>query len=112
MSIDYVTNRMCDFRFHTGAQTGKRKRGSGVDATGREQMIEDLLIQSLQRPPVPLPPPPPPQPPAWIEEERFLSRLAPSLHRLPPQQREFIKFQIHKLIYENTFMTLNLDVLG
>ena len=77
----------------------------GVDAAGREEMIEDLLIQSLQRPPAPLPHPPPP--PAWIEEERFLSSQAPSLHRLPPQQREFVKFQIHKLIYENTFVTLN-----
>uniref|UniRef100_A0A671YJ80 MADF domain-containing protein n=1 Tax=Sparus aurata TaxID=8175 RepID=A0A671YJ80_SPAAU len=44
-------------------------------------------------------------------EERFLSSLAPSLHRLPPQQREFVKFQIHKLIYENTFVTVNLDIL-
>ena len=60
----------------------QRKRGSGVDAAGREEMIEDLLIQSLQRPPAPLPPPP-----AWIKEERFLATMAPSLHRLPPQQR-------------------------
>ena len=69
-------------------------------------MIEELLIQSLQRPPAPLPPPP-----VCIEEERFLTSPAPPLHRLPPQQREFVKFQIHKLIYENTFVTLHLDAL-
>ncbi|XP_036980890.1 uncharacterized protein LOC119034199 isoform X1 [Acanthopagrus latus] len=91
------------------AWTRKRKRGRDTDAAGREEMIEELLIQSLQRPPAPLPPPPPP--PASIEEERFLTSLAPSLHRLPPQQREFVKFQIHKLVYENSFVTLNLESL-
>ena len=79
---------------------------------GWEKMIEDLLIQSLQRQSAPLPPPPPPTPPpAWIEEERFLSSLAPSLYRLPPQQREIVKFQIHKLIFDSTVVELNMDIL-
>ncbi|KAG7230726.1 hypothetical protein INR49_019539 [Caranx melampygus] len=94
-----------------GARTGKRKRGRmNEERDRREKVIEELLIQSLQRPPALLPPPPPP-PPAWIEEERFLSSLAPSLHRLPPQQREYVKYHIHKLIYESTTITLNLDLL-
>ena len=106
MFTDYVINRRCDFDFKQVHGQGRGREGGGLMRLEGKEMIKDLLIQSLQRPPAPLPPPP-----AWIEEERFLLSLAPSLHRLPPQQREFVKIENHKLIYENTFVTLNLDVL-
>uniref|UniRef100_A0A8C1V1U2 Transcription factor Adf-1 n=1 Tax=Cyprinus carpio TaxID=7962 RepID=A0A8C1V1U2_CYPCA len=34
------------------------------------------------------------------EDELFLLSLVPTLQKLPPQTKEFVKFQIHKLIYE------------
>uniref|UniRef100_A0A671PYE7 MADF domain-containing protein n=1 Tax=Sinocyclocheilus anshuiensis TaxID=1608454 RepID=A0A671PYE7_9TELE len=58
-----------------------------------------LLLECLQR----TSPPPP------TEDELFFQSLLPSLQRLPPQQKEFIKFQIHKLIHESSTVTLNLE---
>uniref|UniRef100_A0A672K732 BESS domain-containing protein n=1 Tax=Sinocyclocheilus grahami TaxID=75366 RepID=A0A672K732_SINGR len=43
------------------------------------------------------------------EDELFFQSLLPSLQRLPPQQKELVKFQIHKLIYESSTVTLNLE---
>uniref|UniRef100_A0A8C1L5M1 BESS domain-containing protein n=1 Tax=Cyprinus carpio TaxID=7962 RepID=A0A8C1L5M1_CYPCA len=45
------------------------------------------------------------------EDELFLLSLVPSLQRLPPQTKEFVKFQIHKLIYESSTVLLNLEQL-
>uniref|UniRef100_A0A3B5AB51 MADF domain-containing protein n=1 Tax=Stegastes partitus TaxID=144197 RepID=A0A3B5AB51_9TELE len=41
-------------------------------------------------------------PPPPSEHELFLKSLLPSLERLPPQKKQFVKFQIHKLICEAT----------
>ncbi len=45
------------------------------------------------------------------EDELFPLSLVPSLQRLPPQMKEFVKFQIHKLIYESSTVLLNLERL-
>lgn len=64
----------------------------------RESEIEKLLVEALKRPALPAPPPP-------SEDDLFLK----SLQRLSPQQKEFVKFQIHKLIYESSTVVLNLE---
>ncbi|XP_065132964.1 uncharacterized protein [Paramisgurnus dabryanus] len=68
----------------------------------REQPSElvRLLIEALRNPPAP---------PSRSDEEIFLLSLAPSLQRVPPQRKEYVKFQIHKLIYENSTSVLNLE---
>ncbi|ROL51198.1 Transcription factor Adf-1 [Anabarilius grahami] len=52
-----------------------------------------------------------PQPPPCSEDEHFLLSLLPSLQKLPPQTKEFVKFQMHKLIYESSTVLLNLETL-
>ncbi|ROL48212.1 Transcription factor Adf-1 [Anabarilius grahami] len=52
-----------------------------------------------------------PQPPPCSEDEHFLLSLLPSLQKLPPQTKEFVKFQMHKLIYESSTVVLNLETL-
>ncbi|XP_073803716.1 uncharacterized protein isoform X6 [Danio rerio] len=42
------------------------------------------------------------------EDELFLLSLLPTLQRLPPQTKEFVKFQIHKLISESSSVLFNL----
>ncbi|KAK9976834.1 hypothetical protein ABG768_018657 [Culter alburnus] len=49
-----------------------------------------------------------PQPPPCSEDERFLLSV---LQKLQPQTKEFVKFQIHKLIYESSTIPLNLETL-
>eukprot|EP00064_Thunnus_orientalis_P022933 superscaffoldBa00008193_g23155 len=78
-------------------RTRKRTRGSD-----REREIEAFLLEALKRPAPPAPPPP-------SEDELFLKSLVHSLQRLSPQQKEFVKFQIHKLIYEPSSVVLNLE---
>uniref|UniRef100_A0A8C1CJ48 E3 ubiquitin-protein ligase CHFR n=2 Tax=Cyprinus carpio TaxID=7962 RepID=A0A8C1CJ48_CYPCA len=46
-----------------------------------------------------------------LKDELFLLSLVPSLQSLPPQTKEFVKFQIHKLIYESSTVPLNLEQL-
>uniref|UniRef100_A0A8C2ZMT2 MADF domain-containing protein n=1 Tax=Cyclopterus lumpus TaxID=8103 RepID=A0A8C2ZMT2_CYCLU len=41
-----------------------------------------------------------------LNDELFLKSLVPSLERLPPQQKEYVKFQIHKLIYEDHMLSI------
>ncbi|XP_058629593.1 platelet glycoprotein Ib alpha chain-like [Onychostoma macrolepis] len=52
-----------------------------------------------------------PAPPPRSEDELFLLSLVPSLQKLPPQTKDFVKFQIHKLIYESSTVLLNLEQL-
>ncbi|KAK9977287.1 hypothetical protein ABG768_019108 [Culter alburnus] len=49
-----------------------------------------------------------PQPPPCSKDEHFLLSLLPSLQKL---KKEFVKFQIHKLIYESSTVLLNLETL-
>ncbi|KAL3067606.1 hypothetical protein OYC64_017351 [Pagothenia borchgrevinki] len=43
------------------------------------------------------------------EDEHFLQSLLPSLQRLPTQQKNFVKFKIHRSIYEASTVVLNLE---
>uniref|UniRef100_A0A8C2Z8S6 MADF domain-containing protein n=1 Tax=Cyclopterus lumpus TaxID=8103 RepID=A0A8C2Z8S6_CYCLU len=65
-----------------------------------ERDIEEQLLTAL-RSASSAPPP--------SEDELFLKSLLPSLERLPPQQKDYVKFQIHKLIYEASTVVLNLE---
>ncbi|KAF4114148.1 hypothetical protein G5714_004371 [Onychostoma macrolepis] len=67
--------------------------------------VERQLLEALRtRPEAPATPP-------RSEDELFLLSLVPSLQRLPPQTKDFVKFQIHKLIYESSTVLLNLEQL-
>ncbi|KAF4096414.1 transcription factor Adf-1-like [Onychostoma macrolepis] len=67
--------------------------------------VERQLLEVLRtRPEAPAPPP-------RSEDELFLLSLVPSLQKLPPQTKDFVKFQIHKLIYESSTVLLNLEQL-
>ncbi len=92
----------CFFPFHTGRKRA-RKRVMEEDNT-RQEKIEALLLETLQK----QQPPPAPQPTS-SEDELFLKSLVPSLERLSPQRRAYVKFQIHKLIYESSTVVLNLE---
>ncbi|KAL7400580.1 hypothetical protein ABVT39_014376 [Epinephelus coioides] len=86
-----------------------RKRGR-EDGETRQSRIEELLLEALTRqaqPGPPAPPDPPRQPPS--EDEMFLLILVPSLQRLSPQRKEYVKFHIHKLIFEASPVVLNFD---
>ncbi|XP_052411345.1 E3 ubiquitin-protein ligase CHFR [Carassius gibelio] len=71
----------------------------------RSSEVKGQLLEVLQTRPVA------PAPPPRSEDELFLLSLAPSLQSLPPQTKEFVKFQIHKLIYESSSALLNLEQL-
>ncbi|XP_049436854.1 uncharacterized protein LOC125891537 [Epinephelus fuscoguttatus] len=86
-----------------------RKRGR-EDGETRQSQIEELLLEALKRqaqPGPPAPPDPPRQPPS--EDEMFLLSLVPSLQRLSPQRKEYVKFHIHKLIFEASPVVLNFE---
>ena len=89
------------FLRHTGKKRTKRVR-EDEDANNRE--IQRLLLESLRSQTHP----PAPQPPR-SEDQLFLDSLAPSLERLEPQVKAYVKFQIHKLIYEAGRVVPNLD---
>ncbi|XP_053184282.1 transcription factor Adf-1-like [Scomber japonicus] len=83
-----------------------REEENSADSTNRRAELEALVLDTLnglkQR--APLAPQPPPS-----EDELFLKSLVPSLERLSPQRKAFVKFQIHKLIYEASTVVLNLE---
>ncbi|KAA0712535.1 hypothetical protein E1301_Tti019069 [Triplophysa tibetana] len=76
-------------------------------ARPREQPseVERQLLEALRTRPVA------PAPPPRSVDEHFLLSLVPSLERLPPQTKEYVKFQMHKLIYESSTVMLNLEQL-
>ncbi|XP_053183616.1 transcription factor Adf-1-like [Scomber japonicus] len=84
-----------------------RKRAREEENSADTQAeLEVLLLDTLnglkqQAPPAPQPPP--------SEDELFLKSMVPSLERLSPQRKAFVKFQIHKLIYEASTVVLNLE---
>ncbi|XP_049432793.1 uncharacterized protein LOC125889110 [Epinephelus fuscoguttatus] len=83
------------------ARKRTNKRSDRTESDRRSE-IEALLVATLRRPQEPAPPPP-------SDDELFLRSLVPALQRLSPQQKEFVKFQIHKLIYESSTLILNLE---
>ncbi|XP_033987874.1 uncharacterized protein LOC117483608 [Trematomus bernacchii] len=83
-----------------------RKRPRNVEREKEREVHERLLEALAVRGSVALP--------ATVstpltEDELFLKSLLPSLQRLPTQQKNFVKFEIHKLIYEASTFVLNLE---
>ncbi|CAK6962817.1 transcription factor Adf-1-like [Scomber scombrus] len=77
----------------------KRARKRAREEEDRQEKIEALLLEALQN----LKKPPP------SEDELFLKSMAPALERLSPKRKAFVKFHIHKLIYEASTGVLNLE---
>ncbi|CAL8370477.1 unnamed protein product [Boreogadus saida] len=73
----------------------KRKRASGVPDGNTP--IQEAILQALQRDG------------QLCADAQFLNGLLPSLKRLPPDTKEYVKFQIHKVIFDATQSTLNLE---
>ncbi|XP_030216398.1 nischarin-like [Gadus morhua] len=72
-----------------------RKRASGVPCGNTP--IQEAILQALQRDG------------ELCADAEFLNGLLPSLKRLPPDAKEYVKFQIHKVIFDATQFTLNLE---
>ncbi|XP_061634142.1 uncharacterized protein LOC133480319 isoform X4 [Phyllopteryx taeniolatus] len=81
----------------TGRRRGKKNAAGNVKEREIEEHLLHLLRQRANSAPA-LPP---------SEDELFFKSLVPSLQRLPTHQKEHVKFQIHKLIYDATTVTLN-----
>ncbi|CAL8383577.1 unnamed protein product [Arctogadus glacialis] len=79
----------------TGIPGMKRKRASGVPCGNTP--IQEAILQALQRDG------------QLCEDAQFLNGLLPSLKRLPPDTKEYVKFQLHKVIFDATQFTLNLE---
>ncbi|CAL8341825.1 unnamed protein product [Arctogadus glacialis] len=73
----------------------KRKRASGVP--GGNTPMQEAILQALQRDG------------QLCADAQFFNGLLPSLKRLPPDAKEYVKFQIHKVIFDATQITLNLE---
>ncbi len=82
----------------------RRRRAQGRPREQPSEVEQELLEALRTRPAAPAPPP-------RSEDEVFLLSLVPSLQRLPPQTKEFVKFLNHKLIYESSTVLLNLEQL-
>ncbi|CAK6973686.1 transcription factor Adf-1-like [Scomber scombrus] len=80
------------------AKGRKRARKRAVEEDSSRGQIEALLLETLRN----RPPPP-------SEDLLFLKSLAPSLERLSPQRKAYVKFQMHKLVYEAGTVVLNLE---
>uniref|UniRef100_A0A8C5EDZ9 Uncharacterized LOC114478459 n=1 Tax=Gouania willdenowi TaxID=441366 RepID=A0A8C5EDZ9_GOUWI len=61
-----------------------------------------VIMEALRRPP---PPPPPPM----SADEMFLKSLLPTLQRVPPENRDFVKLKMYKVLVDNLPVTLNLE---
>ena len=72
-----------------------REEESGVP-DGSTQ-IQEAILQALQRDG------------ELCADAQFLNGLLPSLKRLPPDTKEYVKFQLHKVIFDATQFTLNLE---
>ncbi|CAL8337043.1 unnamed protein product [Boreogadus saida] len=73
----------------------KRKRASGVPCGNTP--IQEAILQALQRDG------------QLCADAQLLNSLLPSLKRLPPDTKEYVKFQIHKVLFDATQFTLNLE---
>ncbi|XP_077411853.1 uncharacterized protein LOC144042773 [Vanacampus margaritifer] len=76
------------------SENGKKRHKSRAAVCEKDMKIQEQLFLHLKRHASSAPAP------IASRDELFLSSLVPSLQRLPPQQKERIKFEIHKLIYE------------
>ncbi|MED6247051.1 hypothetical protein ATANTOWER_028753 [Ataeniobius toweri] len=87
------------------AQTGppkKKVRRRQQDSWEPTEFEREMLEALKNRAPTPAP---------CSEDEHFLLSLLPLMQKVPPQSKDFVKFQIHKLLYENSTAMLNLEPL-
>ncbi|XP_026013437.1 uncharacterized protein LOC113015610 [Astatotilapia calliptera] len=82
----------------TGPQRRRARRRSREGSQDGPSAVELAILESLKRP----------RPSAT---EYFLLGLVHALESMPPQTREFVKFQIHKLVFDNSTAVLNLETL-
>ncbi|XP_039468694.1 uncharacterized protein LOC120440388 isoform X1 [Oreochromis aureus] len=80
----------------TGPQRTARRRSRDGSQDG-PSAVELAILESLKRP-------------RQSPTEHFLG-LVPALESMPPQTREFVKFQMCKLAFENSTAVLNLETL-
>ncbi|XP_061561904.1 uncharacterized protein LOC133417800 isoform X2 [Phycodurus eques] len=80
---------------------GRRKRQR---SRGNQEILEEHLMQLLEEWESN---PPPPRP--TCEDTLFMTSMIPCLKRLPPGRKEYVKFKIHKLLFEQSTLTLNLE---
>ncbi|KAL3971556.1 hypothetical protein ACER0C_027075 [Sarotherodon galilaeus] len=84
------------------APTGPQRRTAPRWTRDRSQdgpsAVELAILESLKRP-------------RQSPMEHFLLGLVPALESMPPQTREFVKFQMYKLVFENSTAVLNLETL-
>ncbi|XP_056460871.1 dual specificity protein phosphatase 3b isoform X1 [Gadus chalcogrammus] len=85
---------------HNDGKGTKRKRARVPEGNTN---IQTAILQALQRQnAVPTPTP-------LSGNEHFVMGLVHSLERLPPEVLEYVKFQIRKVIFDNSNSTLNLE---
>ncbi|XP_029965851.1 transcription factor Adf-1-like [Salarias fasciatus] len=82
---------------------GRKRRHDSGPTEWQKEMLDTLRA---------IPEAPPAAPPRPLsEDEMFLLSLVPLLQKVPPQSKDYVKFQIHKLIYDNSTVLLNLERL-
>ncbi|CAL8383579.1 unnamed protein product [Arctogadus glacialis] len=82
-------------------QSGTKRKRARVPEGNTN--IPTAILQALQRQnAVPTPTP-------LSGNEHFVMGLFPSLERLPPEVLEYVKFQIRKVIFDNSNFTLNME---
>ncbi|KAL4008760.1 hypothetical protein ACER0C_002612 [Sarotherodon galilaeus] len=82
----------------TGPQRRTARRRSRDGSQDGPSAVELAILESLKRP-------------RQSPTEHFLLGLVPALESMPPQTREFVKFQMCKLVFENSTAVLNLETL-
>ncbi|XP_025762382.1 uncharacterized protein LOC112846673 [Oreochromis niloticus] len=82
----------------TGPQRRTAPRRTRDGSQDSPSAVKLAILESLKRP-------------RQSPTEHFLLSLVPALQSMPPQMREFVKFQIYKLVFENSTAVLNLETL-
>ncbi|KAL3978898.1 interleukin 16 [Sarotherodon galilaeus] len=82
----------------TGPQRRTAPRRTRDGSQDAPSAVELAILESLKMP-------------RQSPTEHFLLGLVPALESMPPQTREFVKFQIHKLVFENSTAVLNFETL-
>ncbi|KAK7918714.1 hypothetical protein WMY93_009998 [Mugilogobius chulae] len=76
----------------SAAPTGPQRKRARKRPLEKEVSLERELLQALRDKEAP--------PRAQTDDEHFLLSLLPLLQKVPAQSKDFVKFQIHKLLYE------------
>lgn len=82
----------------TGPQSRRAPKQTRDGSLDGQSTVESALLESLKRP-------------GPSATELFLLSLVPAVESVPPQTREFVKFQFQKIVFENTTAVLHLEPL-